>query len=196
MAQEHSFANPGPAGLGGLAVACFCFFALLNGYVGHGAGGILAFWLMGAAVVQLAAGFIELKDHNLLGGNLMTFFGAFFCVTGAASFLGKTLYAANGIEVDARIDGWAWIACAVFITVLLPCYLKANKVFFWTVVLADLAVLMIGLIDLKIGMGFLAPIAGWLLLGVGFGAFANIAAMVINPTYGKEIVKLGAPYSK
>ena len=33
MAQEHTFASPGPAGLGALAVACFGFGAIFLGWV-------------------------------------------------------------------------------------------------------------------------------------------------------------------
>lgn len=194
-APAHSFANPGPAGLAALGVACFAFFALLTGRVSHGVAPILATWLWGAAICQIAAGLIELKDHNLAGGNLMLFFGAFFCVTGALGMSTKTQLAAQGVAFDASIEGWTWLAATIVLILFTPCYLKSNKVFFWTVVLADIGVGMLALVDLKIAP-FLAPYAGWVLLGVGIGAFYLVGAVLINGTFGKTIIPLPAPYIK
>jgi len=192
--QEHSFANPGPAGLAGLCVACFIFFALLTGRVTHDATPIMAFWLMGAAVVQLAAGLIELKDKALLGGNLMTFFGAFFCVTGAANFLGKHLMHANGVPFDAAIDGWGWLAATIFLLIMVPAYLKtASKAFFLTLVAAVVGVALLAFQDLGWVSGMSGAIA-YALLITGILAFWNIAAMIINPVYGKEIIWTGKPF--
>lgn len=192
--QEHSFANPAPAGLGALAIACFAFFALLTGRVSHEAAPILATWLVGGAICQIAAGLIELKDHNIAGGNLMLFFGSFFMVTGALGMLIKTDLAAKGILFDASIEGYTWL-CAFFVLLALtPCYLKANKVFFWLVIVADLAVLFIALADLKIAKAILGPAAGWLLLIAGFLALYLVAAIAINGTFGKTVLPLPAPY--
>ena len=79
--QQHSFANPAPAGLGALAMACFTFYAMFTGKVSHDALPLLACWLVGGAICQLTCGLIELKDHNISGGNVFLFFGAFFMAT-------------------------------------------------------------------------------------------------------------------
>jgi succinate-acetate transporter protein len=192
--QEHSFANPAPAGLGALAIACFLFFALLTGQVEHAAAPILGCWLVGGAICQVAAGLIELKDHNLAGGNLMLFFGSFFMVTGAVGIFAKTIMAANGVVYDATIEGWAWLCAFLVLVCLTPCYLKANKVFFWVVILADIAVLSLALTDLKLVN--LGAFAGWVLLFTGLGALYLVAAIAINGTYGKPIIPLPAPYVK
>jgi succinate-acetate transporter protein len=192
--QEHSFANPGPAGLGALAIACFLFFALLTGRVEHASAPILGCWLVGGAICQIAAGLIELKDHNLAGGNLMLFFGAFFMATGAVSMFAKTIMGANGVAFDASIDGWAWLCAFLVLVCLTPCYLKANKIFFWVVVLADVAVGALALTDL--GIAKLGALAGWVLLAVGIGALYLVAATAINGTFGKTILPVPAPYSK
>lgn len=192
--QEHSFANPAPAGLGALAIACFLFFALLTGRVGHEAAPILACWLVGGAICQIAAGLIELKDHNISGGNLMLFFGSFFMVTGAVGIFTKTILAANSIAFDARIEGWAWLCAFLVLVALTPCYLKANKIFFWVVVLADVAVGALAITDLKIAP--LGAFAGWVLLLVGLGALYLVAAIAINTTFGRAVLPVPEPYSK
>lgn len=192
--QEHSFANPAPAGLGALAIACFLFFALLTGRVGHEAAPILACWLVGGAICQIAAGLIELKDHNISGGNLMLFFGSFFMVTGAVGIFTKTILAANGIAFDAKIEGWAWLCAFLVLVALTPCYLKANKIFFWVVVLADIAVGALAITDLKIAP--LGAFAGWVLLVVGLGALYLVAAIAINTSFGRAVLPVPEPYSK
>jgi len=192
--QEHSFANPAPAGLGALAIACFLFFALLTGRVGHEAAPILACWLVGGAICQIAAGLIELKDHNISGGNLMLFFGSFFMVTGAVGIFTKTILAANSIAFHAKIEGWAWLCAFLVLVALTPCYLKANKIFFWVVVLADIAVGALAITDLKIAP--LGAFAGWVLLFVGIGALYLVAAIAINTSFGRAVLPVPEPYSK
>ncbi|MCX5841433.1 MAG: hypothetical protein NTY16_08280 [Deltaproteobacteria bacterium] len=89
MAQEHSFASPGPAGLGALAVACFGFGAAFLGLVKPGGLPILAAWLFGGCLVQYTTAVMELKDHNITGGNVFLFFSAFFMLGAALSMLAK-----------------------------------------------------------------------------------------------------------
>ncbi len=89
MAHEHSFASPGPAGLGALAVACFGFGAAFLGLVKPGGLPILAAWLFGGCLVQYTTAVMELKDHNITGGNVFLFFSAFFMLGAALSTLAK-----------------------------------------------------------------------------------------------------------
>ncbi|HNT57781.1 MAG TPA: GPR1/FUN34/YaaH family transporter, partial [Syntrophales bacterium] len=85
MAQEHTFASPGPAGLAALAVACFGFGAVFLGKVGLGGLPLLAAWLIGGGIVQYTTAVMELKDHNITGGNVFLFFSAFFMFAAALS---------------------------------------------------------------------------------------------------------------
>ncbi|HOF04831.1 MAG TPA: hypothetical protein PK175_03045 [Syntrophales bacterium] len=89
MAHEHSFATPGPAGLGALAVACFGFGAVYMGKVDLSGFPLLAAWLVGGCLVQYTTAVIELKDHNITGGNVFLFFSAFFMLAAAISVFAK-----------------------------------------------------------------------------------------------------------
>src|SRR5512137_2582996 len=89
MAAEHTFASPGPAGLGALAVACFGFGAVFLGLVDLSGLPILAAWLIGGWLVQYTTAVMELKDHNILGGNVFLFFSAFFMLGAAISVFAK-----------------------------------------------------------------------------------------------------------
>jgi uncharacterized protein len=95
MAHEHSFATPGPAGLGALAVACFGFGAVFLGLVKPGGLPILFAWLIGGCLVQYTTAVMELKDHNITGGNVFLFFSAFFMLGAALSTMSKFLLLAG-----------------------------------------------------------------------------------------------------
>lgn len=89
MAQEHSFATPAPAGLAALATICFGFGASFLGLVDVSGLPLLSAWLIGGFVVQLTVAVIELKDHNVTGGNVFLFFSAFFMLAAAISIFIK-----------------------------------------------------------------------------------------------------------
>jgi succinate-acetate transporter protein len=78
--QEKGWANPAPAGLTALAIACFTFYALLTGKVELTALPLLGAWLLGGFIVQIVVGIIEYKEGNLIGGNVFTVFAAFLCL--------------------------------------------------------------------------------------------------------------------
>ena len=113
----------------------------------------------------------------------MLFFCSFFKVTEALGMLLKTDLAAKGILFDASIEGYTWLCAFLVLVALTPCYLKANKVFFWLVIVADVAVLFIALADLGIAKASLALAAGWLLLLAGFLALYLVAAIAINGVF-------------
>ena len=138
MAQEHTFASPAPAGLGALAVACFGFGAVFLGWVKVEGLPILFAWLVGGGVVQYTTAVMELKDHNITGGNVFLFFSAFFMFGASLSVLAKFLMIKFGMAPHAYVEGWTWMAGAGFLTAVTPAYLKSNKLIFILVVLIDI----------------------------------------------------------
>jgi len=76
--RVKEWANPSPAALVALALACFCFFALLTGRVTPAATPLLAIWLACCFIIQIVAAILDLKAGNLSGGNLFLFFSCFF----------------------------------------------------------------------------------------------------------------------
>lgn len=102
MSQEHTFATPGPAGLAALAVACFGFAAVFLGLVKPGGLPLLGAWLIGGFVVQYTTAVMELKDHNILGGNVFMFFSAFFMLGAAISVFSKFLLLAGAGALIAK----------------------------------------------------------------------------------------------
>ena len=194
--ENKEWANPTPAGLVALAVACFCFFALLTGKVEASAMPLLGCFLIGGFFIQFVVALLDLKQGNTSGGNTFLFFSAYFMlVSGVEMFL---KYYGGGL--DARIDGWAWMVLALVIILWTPAFFKGPALLFIIVLLLDLAVPCIVFADLKIFEPEISLIfsnaAGWLLLLCGIIGIYLSAALLVNTTYGKEIFKNPQPFYK
>lgn len=120
MSHGHAPANPGPAGLVALAMACFTFYAVHTGKVEGSAIPLLGIWLIGGFVVQVIVGVMELNHGNIVGGNIFTFFSAFFMLVTGLELIFKYFAGIYGWAVDARIDGWAWLALSIALITWTP----------------------------------------------------------------------------
>lgn len=194
--HQASWTSAGPAGLVALAVACFVFFALLTGRVEHSAIPILGLWLIGGFVVQLVTALLELREGNLLGGNVFTFFSAFFMLVTGVEMLFKFWAAHNNVAIDARISGYSWLAISAAITLWFPAYLTGPKSLSLVVGALVPALWIIAFKDLGIAGAAWANVAGYLALIGGLMGIYTSAAMVLNNKFGKVILPFGAPFIK
>lgn len=191
--NTHSFATPGPAGLGALAVACFGFGAVFLGKVGLDGLPLLAAWLIGGGIVQFTVAVMELKDHNLTGGNVFLFFSAFFMFGAALSVLAKFLMLANGHTPLAYVEGWCWMAGAGYLTMVTPAYLKGTRLLFFIVILLDIALWIITALDLGLAPATLKPVVGVLLISAGVIGIYTAGAVVNNSVFGHQVLPLPGP---
>lgn len=195
MAHEHSFANPGPSALGALAVACFGFGAVFLGKVAVEGLPLLAAWLFGGCLVQYTAAVIELKDHQIAGGNVFLFFSAFFMLAAGISTFSKFFMIKFGMKPAAVVEGWMWMAGALFLTLVTPAYAKSTSLLFLAVVLIDIALWCI--VGLDSGWygdpATLKPIAAWCLIIPGFIGCYLAGATTCNTVYGKPMFWVPKP---
>jgi succinate-acetate transporter protein len=194
--QGNGWANPGPAGLFSLAIAVFCFYALLCGKVDHSCIPLMACWLLGGFIVQIVVALIELRENNIAGGNVFLYFSAFFMFTSGISFMFKYFAGINGWAVDATIDGYAWIVLWVATWMITPAYFKSPITFTIMVFLLDLALPIVCLQNLGVIGHQYASIAGNLLLFAGILAIYYGSAGILNTVYGKVILPVGKPIVK
>lgn len=201
MSGNGAWANPAPAGLVALGVACFTFYYLLTCPKAIAVAPLLACWLLGGFVIQFTVAVIELMEGATTGGNVFLIFSAFFMLAGAAEFMVKYMANANKavwtIPLDSTIDGWAWAALAIFIIGFTPAYFKATAVLTTAVITLDVAVVTIALMDLKLldkAVG--DPIAAWFLLITGILGLYLAIAIVTNTAFGKSVLPIPAPWSK
>ncbi len=191
MSKDHTFVTPGPAGLGALAVACFGFGAVFSGKVGLGGLPLLAAWLVGGGIVQYTVAVMELKDHNITGGNVFLFFSAFFMFGAALSVLAKFLMLAGIIGVvkpESMVEGFCWMAGASFLTAVTPAYLKSPIPLFLIVLLLDVILWMIVGLDMGKFGAELKPVVGYLLYAAGWIAVYLVAAIVNNNVFGRVVL--------
>ncbi len=189
--HTKEWANPTPAGLVALAVACFCFFALLNGYIEKTALPIMACWLIGGFVIQIAVGLLDLKAGSSTGGNTFLFFCAFFMLATGLGMLFKYFYAP---DIDARVDGYAWLALSMVVMLWTPAFFKPMGLLTIIVLTLDIALPIIALNDLGLLTGavqdVLVAIAAYVLLGAGIIAIYLSSALVVNKAFGREVYPL------
>lgn len=192
--KVQEWSNPTPAGLVALAVACFCFFALLSGKVTHAALPLLGCWLIGGFVVQIIVGLIDLKGGNHTGGNTFLFFSAFFMLVGGMEMIMKFIMAEKGIVLDAHIDGWAWIVLTSALILWTPAFFKSTRLLTIVVLALDVSLPFITLMDLGILSHSFALIPAYGLLTAGIVAVYLSAAIVVNTAFGKKVYPLPGPF--
>lgn len=195
MSGSKGWANPAPAGLVALAMACFCFYALLTGKVDHSAIPLLGCWLIGGFFVQVIVAIIEILEGNTTGANVFTFFSAFFMLVGGLEFFVKFAASLNGWVIDSRIDGWAWLTLAIALLAWTPAYFKGSFAMSLVVLALDVAVPLIALSDMKVISGF-SNLAGNFLLIAGILGLYVASAIILNTAFGKTVLPLGSPIIK
>ena len=181
------WSNPTPAGLVALAVACLCFFALLNGFVEPSAMKLVGCWLIGGFIVQLVVGIIDLKNGNGTGGNTFLFFSAFFMLVGGMEMFIKYNGILAGTPLDGRIDGYAWIALTLALLLWTPAFLKTFSLLSLIVIAIDVALPFITLIDLGVLSARFSVIPAYALLVAALLAIYLSAALIVNTAYGRKV---------
>jgi len=184
--KTKEWSNPTPAGLVALAVACFCFFAILNGFVEASAMPLIGCWLIGGFVVQAVVALVDLKNGNHVGGNTFLFFCAFFMLVGGMAMFLKYGGIVSGAPLDTRIDGYAWAALTLALFLWTPAFLKPFSLLSLIVLALDVALPFITLIDLQILPASFAFIPAYALLIAALIALYLSAALVVNTALGKK----------
>lgn len=184
------WANPTPAGLVALAVACFGFFAVLSGSVGPEAAPLLGCWLLGGFVIQFVVGLLDLKAGNGTGGNTFLFFSAFFMLVGGIEMLYKFGAATNGVVLDARIDGWAWAVLTLVIWLWTPAFFKSPLPLTLIVFCLDVALPFIALADMAVIPKSWTLVSAWGLLLAGLFAIYLSGAMVLNNAFSRQVLPM------
>lgn len=192
------WANPGPSGLVALGVACFIFYALMCGKVEPTAMPLLGIWLLGGFVVQVIVGLMELLEGSTTGGNVFTYFAAFFMLVGGLEMLLKYFASVYGWPMDARIDGWGWLVLSVSLILWTPAYLKSGPLSLIGAILAlDVATIIVAFKDMgALTAPWAGPTAGTFLLIAGIFGIYTGAGIVVNTAFGRAVLPMGGPLIK
>lgn len=183
--ETKSWSNPSPAGLVALAVACYCFFAILGGFVGKEAMPLIGCWLLGGFVVQIIVAIIDLRMKNTTGGNTFLFFSAFFMLVGGIEMLLKYHFMQVGIPFDGHVDGFAWIVLTASLILWTPAFFRTTLL--PIVLLLDFSLPFITLMDLGLLSKTFSVIPAYGLLLAGTYAIYIAAAIIVNESCGKIV---------
>jgi succinate-acetate transporter protein len=181
-------ANPTPAGLAALAVACFLFFAMLSGAVGTDALPLIGAWLIGGFVIQLVTAWFDLKAGNNPGGNAFLFFACMFMLAGGIEMFLKYNAAKNGTPLDVTADGFAWLANTLVLWGWTPAFCRKFSLLSVVILLVDLALPFLALADLGVLPKGVTQISAYALLGAGIAAIILLSLMISRkPTQKTEV---------
>jgi hypothetical protein len=186
--QTKEWSNPTAAGLVALAVACFCFFGMLNGHFTGADRLLVGCWLLGGFVIQIVVAFVDLKGGNHTGGNTFLFFSAFFMLSAGLGLFMKFFYGGS-----ATVDAYVWFAILLVMLLWTPAFFKKFSILSLIVLALDLALPLLVLADLNTFpymTAQFASIAGWILLVAGLLAIYLSAAMVVNSAFGRKVYPL------
>ena len=180
-------ANPAPLGLMGFGMTT----VLLNI---HNAGFfeldamILAMGIFFGGMAQVVAGIMEFKKNNTFGTTAFTSYGFFWMALVGLNILPEMGYGvpAKSLSMAAFLFMWGVFTFFMFIATLRIS--KALQVVFGTLALLFF-LLAIGNFT---GSALILTIAGYEGIICGFTAIYAAMAQVINESYGKEILPIGA----
>jgi succinate-acetate transporter protein len=195
MQEKHGWANPSPAGLVALAVACLTFSALFGGKISPGGLGLMGCWLFGGFIIQIVVAVIELKEGKTTGGNVFLFFSAFFMLTGALEMFFKYFAFINRWPIEAHVDGYAWAVLSIILLFYTVAYLRESPLVMNILVLMlDVAVFFIATMDLGwIAAATFKPIiSNILLVATGVTIYLS-SAILLNTSFGRAVLPLGKP---
>ncbi len=185
--NQHPFANPGPAGQAVLIFYLVVLFANMTGQGGSAGGTLLIGLGLAGGIVQFAVGVMELKNGQVLKGNIFLAFSAFM-------FMGMCT---NWLEVSGLVHGsLATVQGYVFLLMGLI-LVGATYPVFYTHLANTLFFLAADVFFLGMAGGLLLQNPNFIKIAAWDLPVAIVVVMwiiwgdIINGTFGKTVIKMG-----
>jgi succinate-acetate transporter protein len=200
---EPPAADPAPLGLSAFALTTFVFSLVNAGIIQQGSDPsqqivnlFLPLALIYGGLAQFVAGILEFRTGNTFGLAGFGSFGAFWI-----SLAVMNLMARQGIIAETRLaeaQGWFFLAWAIFTAILFIATFGLNVGLIVTFALLLLTLILLAIGDLMGGHpagGMAERIATWggyVGIITAFAAWYVAAAEVINDTFGRAVLPVGA----
>lgn len=188
MHQPSKLANPAVVGLAGFGVTTLVL--QLHNLGLCGVAPVLVLGLVFGGFAQLFAGFQEMKMGNNFGFCAFTGYGAFW-IAFVLLVLNKKF---NVFPSEGNDIGWFLVAFTVFTVILWIASVRISKGLF-----AIFSLLLVGFILLVLEHFWfpgLKTIASLELIGCAVAALYGMAHVIFNETFGRDVLPMGAPFSK
>jgi succinate-acetate transporter protein len=189
--QKSVFANPAPLGLIGFGLTTVMLSLINAGVLPKGGEPVvlpLAFAFGG--LIQMLAGLMEFRCGNTFGTVAFLSYGAFWwwfaflVLLGGHGVLDLTQ---AGSTIAAALIGWGVFTLCMWIATF-----RLTKALWCVFLTLWITFFLLGFGDL-LGAHRLTLAGGWIGLICGLGAMYTSFALVINSTFGKTVLPLGAP---
>ena len=190
---DDKVANPAPLGLAGFGMTTFILSAVNAGWIPRTAEPIfLTVALFYGGIAQILAGMWEFRTGNTFGATAFTSYGAFWIALAS-----HVIFTTNKVISMGEMGGlgvaWFLLAWTIFTFYMMIASFRTNKVLQWVFIalFVTFALLTLGAFAGSSG-AWLGTLGGYTGLVTALLAWYTSAAIVINGTYGREVLSLGA----
>ena len=189
--QNSAFANPAPLGLIGVGLTTVILSLINAGVLPKGGEPVvlpLAFAFGG--LIQMMAGLMEFRTGNTFGTVVFLSYGAFWwwfallVLLGGHGVLDLSL---AGSTIAVTLIGWGVFTLCMWIATF-----RLSKALFLVFLTLWITFFLLGFGDLLSAPG-LSRAGGWMGLVCGLLAMYTSFAIVVNSTFCKTVLPLGAP---
>jgi succinate-acetate transporter protein len=189
--QNSAFANPAPLGLIGFGLTTVILSLINAGVLPKGGEPVvlpLAFAFGG--LIQMMAGLMEFRTGNTFGTVVFLSYGAFWwwfallVLLGGHGVLDLSL---AGSTIAVTLIGWGVFTLCMWIATF-----RLSKALFLVFLTLWITFFLLGFGDLLSAPG-LSRAGGWMGLVCGLLAMYTSFAIVVNSTFCKTVLPLGAP---
>jgi len=188
--EGHPFANPGPAGLMVLGFYLGCLWPVATGNAPHEMATVLVPLGVAGSVVQLVAGVICLRNHEIMNGNILLAFSAFM-ILGVGENLLKALHIMPPNTM--AVDGWVFLIMGVLMCGFTVGHLTVPRAAFFFMITTDIFFMFAAFYFLTANQIFW-NIASWDLPLVVVSIVWVALGIVLNTHFGRTVVPLGKPF--
>jgi succinate-acetate transporter protein len=182
-----AIANPAPLGLAAFALTTFVLSMINSGLVSSGAEPVVfGLALAYGGIAQVLAGMWEFKTGNTFGATAFTSYGAFWL-----SFWAYVQFFASGVaEKDAgHAVGLYLIAWGIFTGYMFIASLRTTMAVALVFLLLTITFILLGIGDAG-GHENITKLGGWFGLATALVAWYASFAMVVNSTFGRDVLPL------
>jgi len=188
--SQAKLADPGPLGLAAFALTTFVLSCVNAGvFPGGVLGTFLPLALFYGGTVQLLAGMWEFKNGNTFGSTAFSSYGGFWISLGALVYL--ELKGVLDFKADGNVAlGLFLLAWTIFTFYMWIASFKTNRalVVVFTLLTITFILLTIGAFSSQA----MTVAGGWFGILTAIAAWYTSAAGVINSTYGRVVLSVGA----
>lgn len=188
--NQGKVSDPGPLGLAAFALTTFVLSTINAGWFsGAIVGVVIPLALFYGGVAQLLAGMWEFKTGNTFGSTAFTSYGAFWIALGALVYL--EVHGVLNFGADANVAlGLFLLSWTIFTFYMWIGSFRTNRalVTVFTLLFLTFLFLTIG----AFGSASMTKVGGWLGILTAVAAWYASAAGVINSTFGRTVLSVGA----